>query len=914
MNNGTSRKYRSPQEIFAVMGVIILLISLYLTGIINSGFKTVSPVGIIGCFWEKGFPFGTFLVVVFLCCLFVGFGYLKNLKSGVESDVLGRNFLRRTQSQAYGDTHFETPKEYKEVFAVQPPEKAVGTILGQLDDTGKKLINQRIDNTRDNRHMVVVGASGTGKSYTFSIPYAFQCARRRESIIITDPDGGLYRKLAGYFEDQGYVVRRFDLANLNKSDGWHCVKSVFGDNVNEVSLNSQLFTNTVISNITKDMDGNIYASGPMTLLKALIMRVVLGDDYPLEEKNIRSVYQLLVSSNGEADLDLKFGLADQPLVAGSDVAASKAPYQAFKNGSPNLRGNIITNLAVDLQLFQDDTVCSVLSTDDIDLELPGKQPCAYFCIFPDSHDTYKFIVSLFFSMLFIRLVALGDRSPGGRCPVPVNFLLDEFASIGKLPDFERKLATVRKRALNIVMIFQDITQLQNSYPTTWVTLMSNCATFLSLGVNDGETANLMTKRIGETTVQVETEQHQAVESIFKVYNPYSSGSGKRSLLSYEELFRVDKDSVIILAQRHGPIMARKYPYPLHPDASLCREIALDDIPDITDVEGRAARREAEAERVQRYLEEHPAEDVGRICSDWYDEYDREVDKSPIEKARDTLVERLEKSLATTSSVSGKNRSNKNNARPANTDAEKIHNGQQENAHEGVLLVALEEENFVPSVAPVREDVNAETTEIVLLPDNATQEQMRTDEKAVQPENLRSDVVPQTLVQSKPLDSKEEEKKDEPPEAREQEKPAKETVARQDPETVAQTKTNVDGLNSARSNAMSSQKTHVNGSLPPAESSKRNQNEIPDMSMSALNMAMNESQKEKRSQHKQDPYIPNIPKTTSMSAPKSRRGASTQSENVTLPSPAMRHPQQTKPSAKKTTGGLGGLPPGKRGKK
>ena len=150
---------------------------------------------------------------------------------------------------------------------------------------------------------------------------------------------------------------------------------------------------------------------------------------------------------------------------------------SFKQGSPNLRGNLITNLSVQLQLLQSDLVKTVLSTDGIDLELPGKEPTALFCLFPDNHDTYRFVVSLFFSMLFTRLADLADRNTtnGRRLDVPVNFLLDEFPSIGVIPDFDRKIATIRKRAMNVTMIFQDITQLQNNYRDTWVTLVSNCS-------------------------------------------------------------------------------------------------------------------------------------------------------------------------------------------------------------------------------------------------------------------------------------------------------------------------------------------------------------------------------------------------------------------------------------------------------
>lgn len=614
------------------VGVSVGLL-LYLAGILQNGFQTVNPFTIFINFFRKGLPIKIMLGIIIIVGIVGAVFYATHARTDAEKDVLGRNFFRTTKKQTYGDVHFETPKEFEKIAVVQRPEHAYGTILGQMDASGKRLINQRMDRSRDNRHIMVVGASGSGKSFTFTKPYCYQVAKRRESVIITDPDGGLYRDLAGYFQDQGYVVRRFDLKDLSKSDGWACLNAVKGANP---ELNAQLFANTVISNIAHGSDG-IYASGPMTLLKACLLRVVLGDDYPEEEKTIESVYELLQNPAGEDYLNAKFDPYNLP----KGAEPCLGPYMAFKQSSPNLRGNLITNLAVDLQLLQNKDVCRVLSIDDIDLELPGKQPCAYFCLFPDNHDTNQFIVSLFFSMLFIKLIDFADSMPNGQCPVPVNFLLDEFPSIGKLPDWDRKMATIRKRAMNAVMIFQDITQLQHNYQDTWVTLMSNCATFISLGINDGETASLISKRIGETTVEVETEKRNAMESIFSTYKPASVGGGKRNLMNYDELFRVDEDDLIILAQKHNPIYAKKYPHTLHPDAKKTRQILPSDIPPITDVEARAERRAKENAFIEQYLKDHPLSEVDRsyasVC-------EPDIEPTALDKAKEAFATWLKKTL------------------------------------------------------------------------------------------------------------------------------------------------------------------------------------------------------------------------------------------------------------------------------
>lgn len=582
----------------------VLYFSAFLEGIFMAHIIEYNPIVLIGIVKEYGFPTGPFIIfgIVMICGL--GYAKLRLSKEMEGMDVLGRLFKMSKKRQSYGDSHFEEPEEYEKVAVIQDTKHAYGTILGQLDDTGEHLIVFRMDSkNRLNAHQAIVGASGSGKTFTYTKNFIFQTVKRRESIVLTDPDGGLYRDMAKYFEKYGYVVRCFDLRHLDKSDGWDCLSSIFGGNI---ELNAQLFAQVVISNLVEDTS-SIYGTGPKSLLNALILRVAMGDDFPDEEKNIGSVYNMLQHENCEEYLDKMFDEA----TLNEEAKISLGPYRSFKTGSPNLRGNLITNLSVQLGLFQTETVRRVLSTDDIDLVLPATQPCAYFCLFPDNHDTYKFIVSLFFSMLFIKLIDFADDQPDGKCPIPVNFLLDEFPSIGTIPDFDKKMATIRKRALNVSMIFQDITQLQNNYKDTWVTLLSNCATFISLGINDQYTSEMVTKRIGETTIEASTEQHKAMESLFTIWRDHSTGEGKRSLVSFDELYKFGEDNSIILFQNHNPIHARKYPFINHPEAAKLEKTSIKDRPDITDVKARREWRAAEQARVLQYNKEHPLEEVDR---------------------------------------------------------------------------------------------------------------------------------------------------------------------------------------------------------------------------------------------------------------------------------------------------------------
>lgn len=575
---------------FYVSGVFYTMISGYgLTG---------NPIKIIACVFTMGFPIKMFITVFFLlgvCFVIAGLQVMSELG---EMDKLGRKFRQPKNRQTYGNAHFEEPDEYKDLANITPIEKAKGTLLGQLTDKGDKCIEFRTDNTRVNSHMAVVGASGSGKSYTFSNNYVYQAATRRESIVITDPDGGLQRQLGGFLVNQGYIVKSLNLKNLDKSNGWNCLASL---NSGKISTKALIFANTVISNVADANADSIYKTGPESLLRALILRVFQCSDFPPESKTIKTVYSLLLQPNIETFLD---NLFDESILK-PDERECLGPWRAFLTTSKNLKGNLIANLAIMLQILQSHDVSDLLSTDDIDLELPGDEPCAYFCQFPDSHDTYQFVEALFFSMLFQTLIDKADSAPGGKTEIPVNFLMDEFPSIGILPDWDRKMSTIRKRNLNVVMICQDLTQLQNNYEQTWVTLLSNCATWVCLGINDTVTAELVAKRIGTTTVGVRSDMHAENEPlVYLGRRRHSSGEGKRELLEISEIFRLGQDNVLILFQGHNPVVARKLPHVLHPSSKLLCDDPLGPMPSFYDAEGRAKRQAAETEFLLRYREQH----------------------------------------------------------------------------------------------------------------------------------------------------------------------------------------------------------------------------------------------------------------------------------------------------------------------
>ena len=142
---------------------------------------------------------------------------------------------------------------------------------------------------------------------------------------------------------------------------------------------------------------------------------------------------------------------------------AKGPYQLFSKAE-KVKGNAVLGLGTRLQILQNRLVQQITSYTDIDLALPGKEKCAYFCITSDQDSTYDMLATLFTSFLCIKLVRFADKTEDRKLPIPMNFILDEFPNIGVVPDFKKKLATARSRGIGMNILYQNIPQLQNRYP------------------------------------------------------------------------------------------------------------------------------------------------------------------------------------------------------------------------------------------------------------------------------------------------------------------------------------------------------------------------------------------------------------------------------------------------------------------
>ena len=424
----------------------------------------------------------------------------------------------------YGTAGFMTKKELKGVLDLVPNiRKHPGIILGEID--GEAICVPL--KTRFNGNLAVYGASGSKKTRAFCMNMILQSAARKSSLVICDPKSELYEKSSAYLRDQGYTVKVFNLVTPAASDSWNCLSEIEGQ-----ELMAQLFCDVIIKNTGSERGDHFWDSAELNLLKALVLYVERG--YPLEKRNIGEVYQLLAMSS-EKELNAIFDVLDISHPA-------KAPYSIFKQSSESVRGGVNIGLGSRLQVFQNQDIRNITGLDEIDLELPGKQPCAYYCITSDQDSTFDFLSSLFLSFIFIKLVRYADQNcPGGALPIPVHVLGEELCACGVIPDLSRKISVIRSRNISMSCVFQNLAGLQNRYPyNQWQEILGNCDITLFLGCTDALTAQFISDRTGEASIAVTSRAKQLGTWRISNYTPEyreTSGVGKRKLMTMDEVIQ-----------------------------------------------------------------------------------------------------------------------------------------------------------------------------------------------------------------------------------------------------------------------------------------------------------------------------------------------------------------------------------------
>ena len=468
-----------------------------------------------------------------------------------------RNFIYSAKG-TYGTSGWMSRKEMAGVLDLVPDlRKHKGVVLGMLDNKAVCIP----ENPHINGNLAVYGSSGSMKTRSFCMNRILQAAVRGESLIISDPKSELYEKSSEYLRDQGYCVKVFNLVNPENSDSWNCLSEVEGQ-----ELMAQLFVDVIIKNTINNGKGDhFWDSCEMNLLKALVLYV--DQSYAEQNRNIGEVYRLLTLS-GESDLDSLF--ENLP-----PTHPAKAPYSLYKQASDTVRSGVIIGLGSRLQVFQSELIKKITTRDEIDLELPGKERCAYFLVTSDQDSTFDFLASLFLSFCFIKLVRYADKNcEGGKLPIPVHVLGEELTACGTIPDLSRRLSVIRSRNISMSCVFQNLAGLQNRYPLNlWQEILGNCDAQLFLGCTDELTAEFISSRTGLASVSVSSKSKQLGTWRISNYTPEyreTSGVGKRPVLTPDEVLRLPIKQALVIIRGQKVLKVDKMDYSKHPEASKLR--------------------------------------------------------------------------------------------------------------------------------------------------------------------------------------------------------------------------------------------------------------------------------------------------------------------------------------------------------
>lgn len=411
---------------------------------------------------------------------------------------------------------------------------------------------------RRNLNTLVVGGSGAGKSRFYGKVNICQC---NTSLFVLDCKGELLRDCGGLLERMGYEIKVIDLLNMEKS---HCYNPfAYLKSDNDVQ---KMVTNLFKATTPKGSQSNdpFWDTAASMLLMALVF--YLWYEAPEDEKNFPMIMEMLRAGEVREDDDSYQSpldeLFDRLEMRSPDHIAVKY-YKDYRSGSAKTLKSIQITLASRLEKFNLSSVAALTATDELDLSSLGEKKVALFALIPDNDASFNFLVSLLYASTFQELFYSADRIHGGSLPVPVHFLMDEFANVSLPDDFDKLLATMRSRNISVSIIIQNIAQLKALFEKQWESIIGNCDEFLYLGGNETSTHKLISENyLGKSTLWLDTYGKSTGHSGSYSTNNQITG---RELMTPDEVRMLDNNLALLFIRGEAPLMDEKYDLLKHPN-------------------------------------------------------------------------------------------------------------------------------------------------------------------------------------------------------------------------------------------------------------------------------------------------------------------------------------------------------------
>ncbi|MBO4888203.1 MAG: type IV secretory system conjugative DNA transfer family protein [Firmicutes bacterium] len=459
-----------------------------------------------------------------------------------------RNYRKREE---HGSARWGSAKSINQKYA--NPEKEANKILTQHVSIG---LDGR--KHRRNLNVMVCGGSGSGKTRFYAKPNLLQAADC--SYVVLDPKGELLRDTGRLLEQRGYNIKVMDLVNMDRS---HCYNPfVYLRNDNDIQrLVTNLFQNTT----PKDSQNKdpFWDQAAMMLLLALVF--YLFYEAPPEEQNFPMVMDMIrageVKEDNEdylSELDVLFNKLEN---RNPEHVALKY-YRSYRSGSGKTLKSIQITLLSRLEKFNLESLAGITQTDEMELSLLGEEKRAIFAVIPDNDSSFNFIIGMLYTQLFQQLYYQADIMHGGRLPVHVHFVMDEFANVALPEQFDKLLSTMRSREISVSIIIQNMAQLKALYQKEWESITGNCDEFLYLGGNEQSTHEYVSKLLGKETVDMNTYGQSKGRNGSYSTNWQLTG---RELMTPDEVRLLDNRYAILFIRGERPVMDLKYDILHHPN-------------------------------------------------------------------------------------------------------------------------------------------------------------------------------------------------------------------------------------------------------------------------------------------------------------------------------------------------------------
>ena len=444
--------------------------------------------------------------------------------------------------------------------------RAVNKKYCQTPKSENKLMTQNVSiglnakKHRRNLNTLVCGGSGAGKTRFYCKPNLMQC---NSSFVILDPKGEIVRDVGKLLEAKGYEIKVLDLISMEKS---HCYNPfVYLQNDNDIQ---RLVTNLFKSTTPKGSQSNdpFWDTAASMLLLALVF--YLHYEAPEDEQNFAMVMEMLRAGAIEDEEEPRPSPLDNLFseleYENPDHIALKY-YHSYHSGSAKTLKSIQITLAARLEKFNLESLASLTSTDELELETLGEKKTALFALIPDNDTSFNFLVSILYTQLFQQLFYSADHIHGGSLPIPVHFLMDEFANVSLPDDFDKILSVMRSRSVSVSIILQNLAQLKALFEKQWESIVGNCDEFLYLGGNEQSTHKYVSELLGKSTIDTNTYGKSEGRSGSYSTNYQISG---RELLTPDEVRMLDNRYAILFIRGERPVLDFKYDILKHPNVAL----------------------------------------------------------------------------------------------------------------------------------------------------------------------------------------------------------------------------------------------------------------------------------------------------------------------------------------------------------